>query len=723
MVGSKTGRDRKQPERDIGKKSGTEQANRRVVQSRRAPGDVTMVKDRDNEVSGSSQSKRPSLNHQDSTTSQSSLLLSQQQQNQTAPLQHQQPARVKSAKYIVGGVAGRVHARVPSSKALHKHHASASTSKLSRKLGSPPSPDRGTGFPPAPTHRRTTSDQKIQRDQSSTNLKKNTSHTNLKRNRSHVDVGKKSKSSTNLKRSLSNPVVNKVKSGAGASKVHFNLGDDGQDEYDDNEAAEDEWVDASASASPLLSRRGSTVTGVETYNSPMSTDEPQAPAAPQPQAQPQNRDQNGEQSPHNGVNGGTQNISKSLPRDRTSHNITSRILQRTPSHGAPPQMSTENVSVHPASSRPHSPDGGNSTLSSTPVLTSLVRPGSSGRDELTSRFVGNGSQDAKSSIPGSSFTLTRGGGTTLVTGKSAPTGTSHRPRSIFESVVQTQAQIHQEEQIKAQRRRRRRASLDAAQDATDDDEEHANHQGGEGKSRHWGPYGLVRDINRTQQKLNLQRASSTVETTHPHPGVGIGLDAVDKEGLLIGGANFDVAGDPRVGKLLERTGMEYLVVRRYQNPVARSLARVAQPAGPEKSRSIISRPGTAHSRTGSTATSIYNGLGGASSSISNSSRRPPTPKRAVSSLRRANTNPSVSSSLERDDATINGGAVGGGGGGPSSSSTSRMLHHQHNEVSAHALLERLSGASLVDGMEDAGTMSQLRNLWDKNSLDLSASQD
>ncbi|KAM7223962.1 hypothetical protein V8F06_000435 [Rhypophila decipiens] len=649
-----------------------------------------MAKDRDSDVSDTNQSQRPGLNHLDSNASQSSVLYSQQQnqQNQQSQTVQQQPsARVKSQKHVVGGVA-RLHARVPSSKALHKHHASASSSKLNRRQGSP-SPERAPGYPVAPTHRRATSDQKIPKEAASTNLKKNSSHTALKRNKSQLEFGKKSKSSSNLKRSLSNPAVNKVKA-SGGSKVHFNLGDD-QDEYDDNNA-EDEWVDASASASPLLSRRGSTISGVETNNNnPMSQDDLHAPPSQsQAQAQPEHDNTTTNQVPSNGANG---TLSRSLGRDRASHKeyITSRILQRNPSHGAPPKMSAENVSVRPASSRAHSPDGAISTLSSTPVLASMVRPGSSGKEELTSRFVGN-SQDTKSSMPGSSFIIaqTRNGGPS----RSAPngnivTGTSERPRSVFESVVQTQAQLHQEEQIKAQRRRARRTSLDN-QEATDDEEDPLNGYAAEAKSRHWGPYGLVRDINRTQQKLNLQRASSTLETTHPHPGVGIGLDAIAAvAGPLIGGANYDVPRDPRVGKMLERTGMEYLVVRRYQNPVARSLTRLARITGADKGQRI-SRPGTAHSRGPSIgkAASIHNGVTGGQNN-----RRPPTPRRTLSSFR---PNMSASSSLEND------------GGGPS-----RMHERQVN---------RLSGASLVDGEEDAGTMALLRNMWDKN-LDLSASQD
>ena len=655
-------------------------------------GDV-MAKDKDNDVAGISQSKRPMLNHHDRNTSQSSLLYNQLHNQHQQPAQQQQQPRVKSQKHVVGGV-GRLHARAPSSKALHKHNATASSSKLNRRQGSP-SPDRGAGNLPAHTHRRATSDNKIQRDSSSTNLKKNLSSTNLKRNRSHVDVNKKSKSSINLKRSLSNPAVNKVKSGSG-SKVHFNLGDDGQDDYDEN-GAEDEWVDASASASPLLSRRGSIVSTAQTNNLPMSKDDPQAPpsppqAQPQPQAQPlhQQRDepQTVDRAKYNGVNG-NHTFPRSLARERNSQkDITTRILQRTASHGAaPPMMSAENISVRPGSSRAHSPA---STLSGTPVLTMAAimgRPGSSGKEELTSRFVGHNSQDARLSLAGPSFLADTPNGVlsrSLANDSHAGPSSAQRPRSIFESVVQTQAQIHHEEQIKAQRRRDRRTSLEGPEDVTDDEEPSTGHAS-EAKARHWGPYGLVRDINRTQQKLNLQRASSSLETSHPHPGVGIGLAAVSAvAGPLIGGANYDVPRDPRVGKMLERTGLEYLVVRRYQNPVARSLARLAKITGADKGQRI-SRPGTAHSRGPSNASSMHNGNGP-------SSRRPPTPRRAMSSFRVTD---SVSSSFEND------------GSGPS------RMHERQG---------RLSGASLVDGDEDAGTMALLRNMWDKN-LDLSASQD
>ncbi|KAK3316384.1 hypothetical protein B0H66DRAFT_592588 [Apodospora peruviana] len=636
-----------------------------------------MAKDRDSELLGTSQSKRPALNHHDSSSSQLSLQLQQ-------PSQQQQQHRTKSQKHVVGG-AGRLHARVPSSKALHKHHASASSAKLNRRQGSP-SPERGTGHPLAPTHRRSTSDHKLPRDDLSTTiLKKNASHTSLKRNRSQVDVGKKSKSSTNLTRFSPNPAVNKLKAAAAGSRVHFNLGDDGPDDLDDDDDGEGEWVDASASASPLLSRRGSTVSGVQTTDHSMRKDDHPVPSPSHPyQAHPATE--------HLPSNGAPHSLSKSLRDNTGAHKeyITSRILQRVPSHGAPPKMSTENISARPSSSRAHSPEGGISTLSSTPVLANLIRPGSSGKVELTSRFVGNNSQE-EASIPGPSFLSHNRNGTvsqnTAINGNSSA---PNRPQSIFKTVVESQAQTHHKAQGKTHARR---TSLEEGPMTEDEDDEPG--YAAEARARHWGPYGLVRDMNRTQQKLNLQRASSSLESahTHPLPGMGLGLVPTNPQTVpLMGGSNYDLPRDHRVGKMLERTGMEYLVVRRYQNPVARSLTRLSRITGADKGQRIQSRPGTAHTtHTRGPSTSSTIAMPTSSNNNGQSSRRPIATGRPFASLH------SASSSLEND------GVAG---------AASRM-HERHGG---------LSGASLVDGEEDAGTMALLRNLWDKN-MDLSASQD
>ena len=295
-----------------------------------------MARDRDGDGLGANQSKKPAAADIDFAD----------QPQQHPPQQHH---RAKSQKHVVGGAGGgRLHGRIPSSKGLHKHHVAAPAPKVNRRHGSL-SPDRGAGAALASHHhRRATSELKLSHDLSGTNLKKNTSQTNLKRNRSQAEVTKRTKSATNLHRSISNPAVNKLRS-SGSSRVQFNLGDEDQDD-------EDEWVDASSSASPLLSRRGSAVSSAHTTNPAVDDDDSQA-GSPTPHAELQRTLSNGIQSgAQNGATNGTQYGVNSLPR-RPTHNqyLTSRILSRTPSHGAPPMMSAETVSARPASLRQQSP--------------------------------------------------------------------------------------------------------------------------------------------------------------------------------------------------------------------------------------------------------------------------------------------------------------------------------------------------------------------------------
>jgi hypothetical protein len=122
--------------------------------------------------------------------------------------------------------------------------------------------------------------------------------------------------------------------------------------------------------------------------------------------------------------------------------------------------------------------------------------------------------------------------------------------------------------------------------------------------------------SRTQQKLWLQRASSDVEPQPPlglvggagalqvglglagfssgtgfPPGYG-GYGAVTPlVGALGGGFDGGMGGtgagvDPRIKVQLERTGLEFLVVRRYQDPVGRAVRRLAHVPGGEKLRRI-----------------------------------------------------------------------------------------------------------------------------------------
>lgn len=609
--------------------------------------------------------------------------------------------RAKSSKHVVGGIGSRLHARVPSSKALHKHHTATSTAKLNRA-----DPADTAGAASQSGHRRTTSDLKLSGDApGSTHIRKNSSHTSLKRNKSHAEVGKKTKSSTNLKRTLSNPAVHKLRT-HGSSKVHFNLGDDDDDgnnnfDPDDEDGQEDEWVDASTSASPLLSRRSSTVTGTE-----QQTVDGRG-------ARPATDDT------VDRTNYGSLNSARSLPqtggRVVSSHNqhLTSRILQRTPSHGAPPKMSADHASGLTDSSRQPSPDprlGSNgSGLSETPGRGSQARPGSSGQ-ELTSRFVGHNSQEPGSGIAGESFLAAaarKGGISRVGVIDKGGANTPRRPKStgnLAQATGQT-TNIHGF-QIAAQ------AAAQAATDEplTDDEDTDGGVLSVEPRARRSKGYVVPTDMSRTQQKLNLQRASSTLETAHPHPAMAMGLGGAPvAQGPLVGGSTYDTR-DPRLTKLLERTGTEYLVVRRYQNPLGRSIARLAQLPGMDKIRPIprtgtgtSTRPGTAHSKKGSDLgggrgnptfsrehrdSSMATLIGGQGAATM---RRPTTPRSTFASSR-GMTNQSVSSSFEAEE-----------------------------EGRGTSERQRLSGSSLVNGEDDAGTLAVLRNMWDKN-LNLSSSQ-
>ncbi|KAM0322290.1 hypothetical protein ACHAQA_009579 [Verticillium albo-atrum] len=619
------------------------------------------------DASSASQSKRPSLRHRDASDYSQTSDHTRDSASSTRE-HHHRPKHHHHQKHVVG--AGRLHARIPSSKALHKQQNAAITSKhTNHRRHHSPSPEREperererSERPTKPGHRRVQSDAKLSRDSSSSNLKSNTSAASLRRNKSHVEVAhKRTKSSDKLKRTASNPAVNKVKA-TSKSQVHFDLGNDGQ---------EDEWVDASGSASPYLSRRGSMASGqgsAKPGSSAGTNSRPHTPAdKPSPPSPP---------SPH----------IMSTPDRQTLHHkeyLTSRLLQRTPSQGAPPQVT--NDTAEPVS-RNRSPDsfGRQSTLDDD--SNSVNAAGSAGGDELTSRFVGAASSGNTRNTsfyhPDASRPVSRR--------SDAAPDTPHRALSTTSS---------------------NRTPASGNSDADD--------------TSALAPRNARRNApqSRVQQKLNLQRASSVIEpspsgsgaTTHHHHtggmstmglgmgmsmGMGLGPNPVGATPLVTvanPGHDGGTSRDPRVAKQLERTGMEYLSVRRFQNPVVRSLDRVAAFQAAKKPQRIP------HGRNGALVAAAKPpalrpaGAGharnvslGAASAAGNS--RPVTPRaQSVRTLRSAG----GGSSFEADGA-------------------------------ATAATTQLSGSSLVGGEdEDApgeGLNALLRNLWEKN-MDLSASQD
>lgn len=577
----------------------------------------TMPRDRDlDNASSGGQSKRPPLNHRDSDSHSDTTNTSGAPSHPHRTKHHQKQHHV--------GHAGRLHARVPSSKAVHKQHGNAHphphahTSKLNRRPASrPTSPtefDQVAQRPPP--HRRATSEVKLSRQSFPANLPKSLSHTSLKRNRSHVEVGKRTRSSDKLKRSSSGTGIHRQPAKPSKIQVHFDLGSDDP---------EDEWVDASGSNSPYLSRKGSLNSSAQSSLRQGPSAENSRPVTPSTTSKSREPD-------------------RPSPDRKTSHHkeyLTSRLLQRTPSHGAPPQMTVDLANAAPAQlSRSVSSTGRNVTPSA-----------GSNQDELVSRFV-----DAASSGLASQGSFYH---PAHATGR-GPNDVPRRPDSMTH--IDLAPKNDDAEPVPV-----------PVPSAEIDNSALVPKAG----RRTVGPSA---ETSRTQQKLNLQRASSVLEPGQALTGA---VGVVGASPLIgVGGPGYDGGNsrDPRIGKLLERTGMEYLVVRRYQNPVARSLNRLSRLPGMEKKRRIPR-----------TAAGSLNG------------------KRTVDVNARHTRN--VSMPDPRQTALKSGASIRTNGAGSS---------FDGDDVAK--LNERLSGASLVAAEEEDGTNALLRNLWDK-SMDLSASTD
>jgi hypothetical protein len=187
--------------------------------------------------------------------------------------------------------------------------------------------------------------------------------------------------------------------------------------------------------------------------------------------------------------------------------------------------------------------------------------------------------------------------------------------------------------------------------------------------------------SRTQQKLWLQRASSNIEPTQMAPGaainglgLGIGMPGIRPGAPLVGAG--DDGRDPRIRLQLERTGLEYLVVRRYQDPVGRAVKRLEKLPGANKHRRIPNQ------RSSTAGDGLSQGRSyGLSQSLSDTGRR------------------------NRDRGARENGAMSASG------ARSSFEPVTHGSVES----ERSAG-------DDDGVSAILRTMWEKN-LDLNASEE
>ncbi|KAG6097698.1 hypothetical protein E4U30_000349 [Claviceps sp. LM220 group G6] len=514
----------------------------------------------------SGQLKRPPLNHRDSGSQSDGT-------NNTGGPSHQH--RVKSQKHHH---VSRFNTRVPSTKAFHKHaNAHGPPPKLTRRQTSGPASPAEVERPP---HRRATSEVKLQGQSTSANIPKSLSHTSLKRNRSQVEVAKRAKSSDKLKRAPSGTGVHRHTAKTSKTQVRFDLGSDDPD---------DEWVDASGSNSPYISRKSSINNSMQPSLRP--TTEMSQPVVPstlsqtpqlqqhkeegvvnqqpqmRPHEEPQTQLRHGQQEQQRQQQQyeqqqqlsdeqqqqqqQEQHSPASVASKATSQHkeyLTSRLLQRTPPQSAPPKMTVEIAKGAPAqvTRSISSTDGAAAALAS-----------SSNQQDLISRFVdaptsGLASQGSFYQPPVQSTSQSLEGvtGDTKSTASQGFTLQQSEPEALAPSGMDMDAS----------------ALVPSSSRST---------------------AALPAEKSRTQQKLNLQRASSVLEPSHGLAGVGgvVGSSPL----VCVGGSGGYDGGnsrDPRIGRLLERTGMEYLVVRRYQNPVARSLNRLSRLPGMEKIRRV-----------------------------------------------------------------------------------------------------------------------------------------
>ncbi|KAG6001937.1 hypothetical protein E4U43_001206 [Claviceps pusilla] len=624
-----------------------------------------MPRDRNmDNAQSSGQSKRPPL-HQRDSDSQSDTT------NTTVAPSHQH--RVKGHPKVHHHV-GRLSTRVPSTKAFHKStNVHGPPPKLTRRqtsvIASPSEPQ-------APPHRRTTSEVKLSSQLSTAQLPKSVSHTSLQRNRSQVEVSKRNRSSDKLKRTSSSTGVHRHTRKTSKTQVHFDLGSDDP---------EDEWVDASGSNSPYLSRKGSINSSAQSSLRP-STEDPRlgAPSAPsltqqlqqeqqqkqqeqeqqqklqvhqqqlkqqqqqeqqqqkQQQQQQQQQQKQQQQQPQQQQQQHHQHQSQQQVHHPTSQAgqvtlqqkeyLTSRLLQRTPSHSAPPMMTADMAKGASAQvvRSVNSADRNTSTLT-----------GSSNQEDLISRFVG------------------------------APGSGQASQGSFYPQPTHSTSQMSDDAS--------RRSNANAISDQPSQRLELKAMASGETdtsalipKSSR-GTAALPAEISRTQQKLNLQRASSVLETGHGMSGAGgmIGSSPL----IGVGGPGYDggTSRDPRIGKLLERTGMEYLVVRRYQNPIVRSLNRLSRLPGMEKTRKVQTPAGTVNSVK----------RGHMPDATARHSRNVSMPDTRLSASKTGGTSRTnvAGSTFERDDVS--------------------------------RLNQRLSGVILGGADEEDGINALLRNLWEK----------
>ncbi|KFY60013.1 hypothetical protein V496_05460, partial [Pseudogymnoascus sp. VKM F-4515 (FW-2607)] len=401
--------------------------------------------------------------------------------------------KVKERKHAVG----RLHGRVPSTRALQKlkaHAGERDASKHLRRQTSTP------GSPTTPTMEGIDSEPKFPRETTAP-----TRPSTLRRNKSHGEV-KKAKVATAMKRSASHTSI----SHQSKSSVHFDLAaTTNGDDHDDG------WTEASGSASPSLSRANS----VAGASSGRNSARPPASAAnsipPSMAASPaKTRIDARDWSQHDRTH--------SAP---DAHQITSRLLQRAPSHGAAPKMSTVSATAMAP--------GTSATSDLAPSSGSATPHTDSHKSELISRFKGSGS-----GTPGDTSPFLQSHHPTSTKKADAPNGTADQEADAAAFALNS-------------RRAKSMSNLKAR--AIEPDDSSSDDRALAPRSRKSSTHYIPPQQSRTQQKLWLQRASSNIEPAQLAPAgtLGLGLGGLPVGmGMGMGmGMGLNAHASPLVGSI------------------------------------------------------------------------------------------------------------------------------------------------------------------------------
>ncbi|KAF2421162.1 hypothetical protein EJ08DRAFT_597680 [Tothia fuscella] len=411
----------------------------------------------------------------------------------------------------------------------------------------------------------------IKRNASAFVVPRNTSHSALKKNHSsgHLSRHASSKNVMKTARHQAAPLNKRTRSSRSSPPeaphptVRFALGDKGghgeEPEHEDNE-----WTEESASASPHTTRsstparqnsvtaEGSMAARAEDSYSRTQSHSQLAPSRSSLKTPPSPRavDRNVNVQE---LNGASSYRPSRLP---DADFITSRLLQRTPSHNPDPKVSaisaTATPEAHVPGSTAHS-QGSNLTLAE----------GTPGRD-LVSRFINTSSS----------------GGT-------PKDGSNFLPKQEQPGSERNELEVH---------KRNKSTPNFRMEDSPASTRTHSHRSGTSTPTTELPP-------SRTQQKLLLQRASSHIEPQRHVPAV---LPRSGASQLIGHGVSFNEGSlPPQIQGLFHQTAKEYKVVRRFRNPVADAIIRLSEIPNPPRQKKAP-RGDENHDRAESRAETLVN---------------------------------------------------------------------------------------------------------------------